>query len=353
MNGTIERHKAFWRGEGPCLILIPQETQELYDVRGYSARFSDPQAMWASEFRRAERTVGWPTDGIPTVRPNLGVVFVPALAGQGYQLSDEAMPWPGEPLSREAIRAARDSDVASAPIMRLAEAFYTFHQQSGCATVAAYQADTQGVFDIAHLLYGDALFYELADSSESAWIEELMDICLGLYLRATAHLKRCLGEADTQMIHGHGTSQGVFFPHAGTRLAEDTAVLLSPEMIRRVVLPVVRRAAQPFGGAFVHYCGKHPSLFSQLCRLEEVLAIDLGNPDLYDTGELMRICAETGTVLYSRLAAEPDEGWQAYVRRLAGLVRKTGARVILRPVVFPAERAACEEMRDLWRGLTG
>jgi hypothetical protein len=35
----------------------------------------------------------------------------------------------------------------------------------------------------------------------------------------------------------------------------------------------------------------------------------------------------------------------ASVRRLAGLVCETGARVILRPIVFP-------QMRDLWHELT-
>lgn len=35
--------------------------------------------------------------------------------------------------------------------------------------------------------------------------------------------------------------------------------------------------------------------------------------------ELMEQCAGSGTVLYSRLAGEPGEDWQAYVRRLARL----------------------------------
>ena len=56
--------------------------------------------MWHSEMRRAEPLIDWPTDGIPTVRLNLGVIFVPAMAGLDYQLPGDAMPWPGEPLAR-------------------------------------------------------------------------------------------------------------------------------------------------------------------------------------------------------------------------------------------------------------
>jgi hypothetical protein len=135
-------------------------------------------------------------------------------------------------------------------------------------------------------------------------------------------------------------------------MAEDTAILLSPAMIDRFIVPIVRRGAAPFGGTFVHFCGKHLPLLDRMCRMPEVCAIDLGNPEMYDTRTVLEHCAATGTVLYSRLAANPGEDWQQYVRRLAGLVHQTGARVMLRPVVFPEDRAQCAAMRDLWHELT-
>jgi hypothetical protein len=237
--------------------------------------------------------------------------------------------------------------------MRLAAEFYDIHRASGRRDIAAYHADTQGVFDIAHLLNGKRTFYELADEEELGWVGELLEICLGLYCRVTAHLKSILGETAGSMVHGHGSSQGVYFPTAGRRLAEDTAILLSPAMVARFILPAVRRASKPFGGAFVHFCGKHLPLLERLCGLEEVRAIDLGNPEMYATAWVLGQCARTGTVLYSRIAAEPDEDWRGYVRRVGALVAETGARVILRPDVFPDSRVECEAMRDLWHELTG
>lgn len=347
-----QRHEAYWRGEGPSLILIPPAQQVLYDLTDYPTRFRDPLSMWKAEMSRAEPVADWPTDGIPTVRPNLGVIFIPAMAGQDYHLPENAMPWPGEPLSREQIRAIRVVEVSQTETMRLAAEFYAIHAASGRTDVAAYQADTQGVFDIAHLLWGDAVFYDLAEPDQEDWIAELFELARDLYGRATAHLKSVMGEPATSMIHGHGTSQGVLFPKAGTRVAEDTATLLSPAMIERRIIPSIEQAAAPFGGAFVHYCGKHPKLFEQLCRCPAVCAIDLGNPEAYDTRWLMERCAESGTVLHSRVAAEPGEGWEAYVRRLADLIRETGARVILRPLVFPERREDCAAMLALWHELT-
>jgi hypothetical protein len=103
---------------------------------------------------------------------------------------------------------------------------------------------------------------------------------------------------------------------------------------------------------FAHFCGRHQALLERLCRLPEIIALDLGNPELYDTRWLLERCAETDTVLYSRLAAEPGEPWAVYVQRLAGLVRQTGARLILRPLVFPERRADCAAMQSLWHELT-
>lgn len=345
-----QSHLRFWRGEGPSLILIPTAQMEQYDTADYRRRFHDPQLMWEAEMRRARPVSDWPTDGIPTVRPNLGVIFAPAIAGQDYQIQPDQMPWPGHPLSRDAIRAVRSVPVDDAPLMRYAAAFYALHRARGGGDIAPYHPDTQGIFDIAHLLYGEDIFLDLVD--DAAWIDELLEISYDLYARVSLHLKRLLDEPMTSMIHGHGTAQGVYFPHSGVRISEDTPTLLSPAMIARYVMPYIERAAETFGGVFLHYCGLHTSFFEQACRSQAVKAIDLGNSEMYDTRWLLERCAESNTVLYSRIAALPGEDWLAYTRRLGTLVKATGARCILRPLVSPDDRAACSDMLGIWHDLT-
>lgn len=346
----IEAHRQFWNGEGPSLILVPTSQMAQYDTEGYHARFESPALMWEAEMLRARPVVGWPTDGIPTVRPNLGVVFVPGVAGLGYTVKDGQMPWPGRPMDREAIRSVAQVDILGAALMQRAEQFYAIHRASGESEVVAYLPDTQGVFDVAHMLYGTNILYDLVD--DPPWIHELMEISLDLYIRVSLHLKTVTGEPLAEMAHGHGTQQGVYIPHAGVRVSEDTATLLSPAMIERFLLPYIERAAEPFGGCFAHYCGRHEFLHQALCRLPLVKAIDLGNSELYDCRWIMEQCAQTGTALYSRVAAQEGEDWVVYTRRVAGLVRQTGARCILRPMVFPDTREECAAMRDLWHELT-
>ncbi len=347
-----ELHQAFWRGEGPSLIFIPASNGELYDTDGYRERFYAPEKMWQSEMRRAEAVVDWPSDGIPTVRPNLGTTFVPGIMGQDYKVQDGSMPWHGAPLSADSIRAARDVDVSQTQLMQLAAQFYEVHRQHQPAGIAAYQADTQSVLNVAHLLYGNEIFYEILDDTKAAWIDELFAICLEVILRTAGEVKRLLGEQRTSMIHGHGCPEGLYFPEAGIRLCEDTATLLSPAAIERLVLPTVEKAAAEFGGIFLHYCGKHARLFEMLTAMSCVKAIDLGNPESYDTRWLLQRCEETGTVLHSRLPAEPDESWEDYVRRLGNLVHETGARVVLRATLRPESQPEAQAMCDLWHELT-
>lgn len=359
----IEMQKAFWKGEGPSLMLVPpgrdmNETWQvqIYDTGDYRERFYNPAKMWENEMARARTVLDWPTDGIPTVRPNLGVIFVPSMAGQKYEIRQGLMPWCGQPLSPEQIRAASGVDVTQAELMKLAEQFYRIHRKNSDGEIAAYQADNQGIFDIAHLLYGDAIFYDIMDKEKIPWVDELLNISLDLMVRAVRRLKKLIGEEDTSMIHGHGTEQGVYFPNVGIRISEDSPAMISPEQIDRFVIGPIERCAEQFGGVFMHYCGRHEYFFGRLCRCEGVKAIDLGNPEMYDTRRLFELCAETGTVLYSRVAEQEAEkeqqDWQAYVRRLAGLVKDTDARCILRPLVFPQSRDDCAAMLNLWHQLT-
>jgi hypothetical protein len=127
----IHQHKEFWEGRGPCLILIPTAKLSLYDTDGYQRRFENPELMWEAEMRRARPVVDWPTDGIPTVRPNLGVVFIPGITGQDYVVQDGAMPWPGDPLNREAIRKFATIDASKSKVLRLAAEFFEIHRARG------------------------------------------------------------------------------------------------------------------------------------------------------------------------------------------------------------------------------
>lgn len=350
IRARIERHERFWQGDGPSLLFVPVTFRDLYDLDDYERRFAQPRLMYEAERARAEVIRDWPTDGIPTIRPNLGTIFIPSCVGQPYEVRPGAMPWPGKTFSRKELRARHRCTILTGELMERALEFYRHAAQDLGAY--PYHPDTQGVFDIAHLLYGERIFLDLATEDERAWIADLMDLALEWFVDVTRAVKAAVSEPAGEMVHGHGTAQGLYFPTAGTRISEDTATLLSPAMIEERILPFMARSAQPFGGAFVHYCGRHDALFSILCEAPWCRAIDLGNPESYETGELLRRCAATGTVLYSRLPAEAEEAPLDYVRRIGRLVAESGARVVLRATVVPQSRLHAQEMTGLFHELT-
>ncbi len=345
-----QQHKTFWEGQGPSLILIPAADMDLYDTAGYAVLFDSPERMWQSEMKRAQLAIDWPTDGIPTVRPNLGVIFIPVITGQDYHVMDGQMPWPGDALSPEAFCTAAEVDIEAAEMMQKARAFYALHAEQGGDDVASYCADNQGAINLCQIGLGNDLLTMVMLDPDS--VQQAMDTACDLYIRVTQHLKAAMQEPATEMIHGHGTPQGVYFPEAGVRMCEDAATLLSPPLMDQFIFPAIEKAAQPFGGVFVHTCGRQDYLIDNVCRMPHVKALDLGNPEMYDARPLLELCAETGTVLYSGIAVEPGEEWETYTRRLGALVQETGARCILRPAVFPKTREECAAMRDLWHELT-
>jgi len=160
-------------------------------------------------------------------------------------------------------------------------------------------------------------------------------------------------DLERKIIHGHGTPQGLYFPNAGVRMSEDSSTLVSSKMIEEFILPHIIDAALPFGGVFIHYCGKHTGLFEKVCALDCVKAVDMGNPEEYDLEWMLSICAKTDTVFYSRVAPEDKhEKWESYIRRIALVRSKTKARCVLRTLVHPTEKDECNEMINMWHQLT-
>jgi hypothetical protein len=357
-----EIHRQFWQGKGPCLLFIPTpqlsnldpstEALDKYDTFGYKERFHSPSKMWESEMRRAREVVEWPTDGIPTVRPNLGTVFLQAAVGRKYLIPENQMPRSGAPLSSENIQNIKIANALSSDMMKLVEQFYVVHLKSAESNIVAYHPDTQGVFDLTHQIFGDTIFLDMA--LKESKVKYALDICSELYIKATHHIKNILGEPADCMMHGHGTPQGLYFPNAGVRMSEDSATLISPKMIDHFIIPYIINASSSFGGVFIHYCGKHIGLFEKVCALDCVKAIDLGNQEEYDLEWLLKKCAETDTIFFSRVMPENrSEYWEPYIRRIAKIQNKTKARCVLRSLVQPTDRDECFEMLNVWHDLTG
>jgi hypothetical protein len=350
----------FWNGAGPCPVLFARP--HLAGGRPYIRhdlveQHRDPEKQLEERLLEIEPHLELIDDGIPTLRADLGTTLLASGLGLPVTLQPELHPWPADHLEAEeyAARKLHPRSLWQNELLFARRCYRLFarRRRQGLIpeTILAYVPDTQGIFDLSHLIVGTELLYLLSDRPEQALA--IQERSLALFITATRLFKKILGEAAMSMVHGHGMPIGVWFPHTGARISEDSATLVSEDMIRRFCLPYILRAAKPFGRLFIHFCGHHPSFLRLLCEKGEISTLNLGNPELYDLEELFALCGRSGTVYFGHLPLLSGEDGPAYLERLAGLCRRHRTRMILVAEAHPRDSAEKAAWVRRWHLLTG
>jgi hypothetical protein len=282
------------------------------------------------------------------MRPNFGTIVLPAAFGAEYKVFEDVYPWITRSFTQNDLERLENIDPTDSRMVRQCEDYIRYFREMLPEWIHVYQPDTQGPFDIAHLLLGNELFYMLEDNPDD--VHRLMRIATRGYIEVTRALKRALCEPETSMFHGHALACGIYMRNGGTRVSEDTPTLLSPEMIDEFVLPYDEEALAAFGGGFIHFCGKHEYLLRKFAALRGNHAVNLGNPEKYDFDCVMRILRASNCTYFGHWPKLPGEDARSYVMRM----RKSsddGTRGLLLRLdenLFPEVNAV--DMAELWNG---
>jgi len=352
----------FWKGEGPCPILFTEPhlaKGKPYQRHDLVQQHRDAEKHLEERLLEIEPHLELIDDGIPTVRSDLGTTLLPSGLGLPIEVQPELHPWLTGHLSPEQyekLEIPADPQDLLKNEMRFSREFYRLFERRReegriPAELCPYVPDTQGIFDLSHLIVGTDLLYLLGDRQEQ--VLAIQERSLQLFLTATRLFKDLLGEQSGSMVHGHGMPIGVWFPDTGARISEDSATLISADMIRTFCLPFIRRAAEPFGRLFMHYCGHHPGFLKMVCEMREISTLNLGNPEMYDLGEVFSLCGETGTVYFGHLPLLEGEDGESYLERLAGLCGRHKTRLILVSSYHPGDRTEKAALVERWHRLTG
>lgn len=337
--------------EADCLpILFDAPAHDVAVQADLHEQFYFPEAMLAAHLKRMVATAAVPQDGQLCIRPNFGVVFVPSVSGLEPEVPSDAMPRFRSHLGEAQIRHFHlPEDVARCNLVARAIDYAGHFRQALGGRAHVYMPDTQGVFDIAHLVLGNALFYALYDQPEFA--HHLLELCLQAYLDVTMVLKRALDEPLDGGYHGHGMVSGLCLARGGARASEDTPTLLRPEHIDEFVVPYIARSLRPFGGGFVHYCGRNDHLFEALLAMPEVRGINLGNPEKHDPQSYMQALLAHDKFYFGFWPRRPGEGLRDYLQRMLDLAsgRRKGLIFLLTPQELGTGSPA--EAVRLWREL--
>lgn len=350
-----KRQAAVWKGKKPdkwpivMAAELTAEQEEMIPDPDLAEAFNDPGLMLCQQIRMAAKIANSNSDAVPAIRANMGTGTLLSCFGLEQEARPGQMPWLKTHLSREQVAELSVDDIRIQGTFARALDFIAFYQEIMGDLVDIYCVDTQGPFDLVHLLLGDEVFYLMFEDPEL--LHHALELCCELYIRATKATKEAIGEPQDSMVHGQ-----LYVPNAGVRVCEDTTTLIGGEGIKDFALPYTKRVAREFGAAWIHYCGRCDILRDILCQQDEVRGLNYGvvpsKERDFDFDEEMRIIGNHDKVYHGAIPRLPEENGEEYLRRLYSYAR----RGCLIPNADPALGenggfSTAEEAVDFWYGL--
>ena len=197
---------------------------------------------------------------------------------------------------------------------------YFQEQLAGKARV--FGVNNQSPLDIAHQVRGEDPYLDMYN--DPPFVHELLAACAEAFIAMARAFKRVLGEEDNESWDGACYRTG-----CGAAAADDTATALSPHLFAEFALPYDQRVFAPFAGGQVHFCGKAQHIIDGYLQAEEVRAINLGQPMLYDQPETAARMRDAGKVYLGAWPTEKGESLDAYLLRVLGPKGQPHRRQIL------------------------
>jgi len=347
-----ERQARFWRGEPNAVAPIIcsgalRPEQERIPDPDFKQAFEDLDLMIFSQVRQACAMANGRSDAVPSVRGNYGTGVLLSCLGLEQDVFPDKMPWLRQHLTREQVAALEPDDIQVRGTFARGLEFMQKVRDLFGDRLPVYCMDTQGPFDLAHLIIGDDLFFLLHDDPPLA--AHLMDIAVELGMRTHAWMKTINGEAANTFTH----SNSIYAENIGLRICEDTSAIVGPELIETVCLPASRRLAAHFGQAWTHYCGRNDHLTAAICAAPELIGLNFGHIPGHEQDHPfdadMARCRDSGTRYVGNWPLLPGESGTDYLQRL----HAWAAEGVLLPQMWgTAGFESTEAMLDAWYDLS-
>jgi hypothetical protein len=347
------RQKAFWAGEKidyPLYFiggtLTPE--QETIPNPNYQELYNSPELMLCSEIRQACAFANGKSDAVPSIRVNMGCGITMSCLGLAQETFPDKMPWLKEHMNKEQISRLTPDDIKIQGDFARGLEIIHFYKEIMGDSIAIFVMDTQGPFDLAHLLMGDDLFLELYD--DPAFVHHLMNLMLELGTKTIRWMKDAIGEPCTSCYY----DKSIYSENYGIRICEDTTTLLGDAQIREFAVPYSQKLAQRFGGAFCHYCGRNDLLTMAQLEIPEFKTINFGlipgklyDHDFYQEMERVEKAVKVYRGWWPVL---PDESYHDYLKRMHYFAVK-GIQTPCLEMDSAGKFKTVEEIGEYWKSL--
>lgn len=344
-----ERQSAIWHQEEPDYLPILLSDGETPELEGFThwtlkEQFYDKEKMLLEQLKGLLGTAKAHSDAQLSIRVNFGVGIVPSIFGlQPIFLQEDQMPWFMGHLPKERIISLEIPDnLREYGLMPRIIEYLEYFKSLLPKGINIYCFDTQGPFDIAHLIRGNQIYTDLYDDPD--FVHHLMRISTRIYIESTKLFKDLVGEPFDSGYHGT-----LYMGNGGVRLCDDSSINLSPRLFREFSLPYIKEALAPFGGGWVHFCGDGNHLLDMYLDLQEVKGLNFGNPEKYDYEKVMKKIISKGKFYVGYVPRREGESLRDYFERILSPLETKGG-LILQMERRKGEPSA-RKVLDLWHYL--
>jgi len=323
-----ERQQAVWAGAEPDYLplIAVGAVPERKDFPSYDLKeqFHDPEKMLYEQLWGVLATLRGKSDAAASVRVNFGRGFLASVFGLEQEVFTDKMPWLRRHLAKSEISCLTPESLAPLSekglLPECRRYIQHYRERLDASPVRIYLPDTQGAFDVAHLVLGDAIFTELYD--DPGFVRHLLSLTSYVYREASFLLKSWVGERAAEGTHGH-----LWMAGCGVRSCEDTTTLLSPSLLP-LALPHLCDSVAPFG-AWVHFCGTGHHLLDPLLDCPEVRGLNFGNPERYDWDATLSRIAAAGKVYIGAPPRRDKEPLAEYFGRVLAPLRRKSSLIFM------------------------
>ena len=245
-----------WKNEWQIPLAIRVENMQSYNGICYDEPDFLPR-LFDRQMDNLQKSIALGSDYIPTLPIlNYGTGIVASLLGAKISLANKnypialglgfnIMPVITSLESIGKLRANKDN-----PFYEKLLAHYNYyikHAPEGIAVCGS----PEDPFDVAHVLRGNDLFLDMVDDPERT--HELLDLCTQLVIDTEIELRTLTGQFKDGIMQPSPSIDGLWME--GFRIAGDSLIMISREMIHEFVIPCYEKMSRAFGcKLYVHFC---------------------------------------------------------------------------------------------------
>lgn len=331
-NCAANLQMELWNGNQPethpLLLVCPLDEMQEKKLPSYNTKQThyDSEKMFLSGLRDIMTVVNGGREAVPSMRANMGCGIFPTLFGLKQQLFDDKMPWVKGHLSKDKLSKMSPEDIKVGEEFKAGLDHMSYMadllKETGCMV---FPMDLQGVYDTAHIVYGDQIFYDMYDDPD--FIHHLLElschaICIGM--------DECLKiMPDSSIKVAHYNSLVMPRIKGGIKLSEDTSTLLSKSQIEEFVAPYIKKILNYYGGGYIHYCGCNPHLFETVMNEPLAYGLNFGNPEKHDMEYVLKRCAQKNKIFYGRIDKENEVSYEEYFKKYLTASKQDGRFTLL------------------------